>query len=178
MKLFLTTACAVALLAVLTFGCTEETTTPDADQGQSDEAVEPGLQGFSEAECAYLSAVAQQADDISNAMSTLGELMTSSDTFSDEWTIRVATQLAIVQVTQDQSTELVPPPGLEAVNSEWLAATAAADQSANLVAEGIDEFNADKIGAATTLMTDSGNRSSAAGELIGAFGATRSGNCA
>ena len=138
---------------------------------------EPTLPPFTAAECQYVGEVGEQATDLGNAFSNIGEIAVRDDFLSDEWIFDMALQFVIIQLTQDAALALDPPASLDDIHTKWLSILDTAVQATELMTEGIDELDASKIDAASELILDVTDETLEVTPLIVEFGASRSGEC-
>lgn len=138
---------------------------------------EPSMPEVTAAECQYLSEVGDQATDIGNAFSNIGEIAGRDDILSDEWILDMAVQFIVIQVTQDAALALDSPASLDDIQTEWLSILDKAVQATELMTEGIDELDASKIDAANGLIEDATVQTQELTSLIEDFAASRSGQC-
>ena len=135
------------------------------------------LPPFTAGECQYLSEVGEQATDVGNAFSDMGEIAVRDDFLSDEWTFAMALQFVIIELTRDAALALDPPASLGDIHTKWLSILDTAVQATELMTEGIDELDASKIDAASELILDVTLETLEVTPLIVEFGASRSGEC-
>jgi hypothetical protein len=129
------------------------------------------------AECQYLSEVGEQLNDVGNALSTMGELTGRADLFSDEWIVDMALQFVLIRFTREDALALDPPDGLNDVHTIWLSTLDTLVDATDLMGEGIDEFDADKIDASSELILEATAQLVEMTSMIEEFGDSRSGQC-
>ena len=111
------------------------------------------------------------------AFTNIGELSGRSDLLSDDWILEMAIQFVVIQLTEEAALAVDPPASLDHIHTEWLSIMDTSVQATELMTEGIDEFDPDKIVAATVLIDDTGVQTQEATFLLGEFTASRSGSC-
>jgi hypothetical protein len=104
-------------------------------------------------EIAYVLEILEIADDYANCSYEIATLMTevSENTwllFNDEWKPEVAVCLAIWQICGERIRGLDAPPRLRGVHQDLIQAAEHIDRSTTLLAEGIDEIDANKLSKA------------------------------
>lgn len=73
--------------------------------------------------------------------------------FDEEWRSKVGAALAIWKTTGLKVRALEPPPECQEAHAHFVEGTLHFDRAADLLCEGIDEFNPDKIAASDTELT-------------------------
>lgn len=129
------------------------------------------------AECAYLETLTRQSEDLGDALARFGELFSAPQLFSDVWTLSVAVQLVIIQVTYNEASALDPPASLQAVHTAYMSGMSKLNDATFLIAEGIGNLDPDQLLEAADLMMEGTEDIGRTTELILEFGATRSGSC-
>lgn len=92
-----------------------------------------------------------------NTLSQLGEQLTAAGNditlmIDDDWKLEVATSLALLLFAGEEARSLDPPERFEDLHEHWLNAAAHYDLVAEYLADGIDEFDIDKINSANEQM--------------------------
>jgi hypothetical protein len=104
------------------------------------------------AEQAYASAVAEQATTLTGVLYKLGDLCQNYQLGDDEWALDVATQLAIIRLVYDEAMAMSPPSSMAEIHYKYTQGLEHYNTMTELLAQGIDELDADLIGQATTEM--------------------------
>ena len=120
-------------------------------------------------EQSYLTAVGSNSNTYSSALNTLSTLLGDFQIGSDEWTLDVAVQLAILRAAYDEAVALNPPSSLAHIHSKYIEGLSHIDNATYLIVEGIDNLNADKINQATTELTIGNNLINEATALVSEF---------
>lgn len=151
----------------------------DQETAEPTQPPEPtqGLPELTTAECTYLNTFGDQLETIGSAMAEFGDLFAAPELFSDEWIIDVAIQLAILRLAYDDATALDPPQSLAAVHGSYISAITKLNDATFLIAEGIDNIDADSINEAANLMVEATTDINTGTDQIVGFAATRSGSC-
>ena len=108
------------------------------------------------AEMAYLQAVTQGFGEQGEASLVVGDLFGEMDRdlgllLDDDWRRAVAIQLGRLSATAADFLALSAPPSLREVDMNVKVIGKAMDEAVTLIAQGVDEFDADKLERATEL---------------------------
>lgn len=107
----------------------------------------------SPAESLYAAQVVIIIAEYADSLMTFGELMTRAGTdytliFDTKWRVGVGAQLARWRSAGEKVRSLSPPPEMRLIHKELLGVADELDLASVLVAEGIDEFDVDKLSRA------------------------------
>ncbi|WP_420629533.1 hypothetical protein [Candidatus Leptofilum sp.] len=107
---------------------------------------------------AYIDAILDIASVYGEALNILGVQLSAAGAdvslmFDDDWKIEVVTALAFLLFAGDEVRSLEAPERFETLHEHWLNAAEHYDLVAELLAEGIDEFDTDKINRANEEMS-------------------------
>ena len=138
---------------------------------------EPTLPAVTAPECQYLNELGEQLIDVGEAFSNIGELSGRSDLLSDDWILEMAVQFIVIQLTEEAALAADPPASLDDINTQWLSIMDTSVQATELMTEGIDDIDPDKIVAASVLIDDVGVQTQEATFDLEDFTASRSGSC-
>ena len=110
-------------------------------------------------ERAYFTRFVEVMDPAGTAYSELGRLSIEAGNnvllfFDDAWKLEVVVQLALIQSAADGIRELTAPPSLASIHRHNLQIASAMQDGNDLYAKGIDNLDADLIGAASLRMDD------------------------
>lgn len=125
-------------------------------------ATEPApTPSMSSEEAAYAARLAEILGAYSEATTLLGEKTTAAGEnpllmLDEDWTIQIATAMAMIRVQGDELRKLVPPARFKSMHADLLLAADHFDKATKLLAEGIDNRDAKKIEQAGAQMI-SGN---------------------
>ena len=92
----------------------------------------------------------------------------------DEWTLNVAVQLVTIQALYDEAIEINPPSSMTNIHYKYVQAMKHFESATQLIAQGIDELDANLINQATAEMNLGGQLIDEATELIEEFTMTHS----
>jgi len=103
---------------------------------------------------AYVDGVTEALDAYSTGATIISEHFTEASKnpsviFTDKWKLSVGAGLASLQISSESIQELEPPTYFSDIHDDLLAMSEHTDNSIDLIIEGIDEFDADKIRAGT-----------------------------
>ena len=138
---------------------------------------EPTLPQLTAAECSYTSEVGQQASDYGTALGGLADVVGRSDLFTEEWILALAVQLVFLDLIADEAIALDGPSSLDDVQDEWVAVGLKVKQVVDLMTEGVDEIDADKIERAALLMIEISDDVPGVTALVLDFAELHSGTC-
>jgi len=102
------------------------------------------------AERAYATTIVSQATTVSNAFTELGKLLQNPQIGNEDWTLKMATQLAIIRTAYNKAMEIEPPDSMTHIHYKYVQAMKHYNTATELVAQGIDEMNPDLVNKATT----------------------------
>ena len=113
--------------------------------------------GFSAEEQAYALTVAEITADYADSFNKVSALTIEAGEnawliLNDEWKLEMAVGLAIWQICGDRIRALKAPSRLQGIHQNLVEATKHIDRAGTLLAQGIDEIDADKINGATEEM--------------------------
>ena len=97
--------------------------------------------------------------------------------FDDSWTIQMATQFVFMRVTYDEVSAATPPESMRTIHQKLVESFSNANDATEFLVRGIDNIDPDLLEQGTALFIAASNDLAALPELIGEFGATRSGIC-
>lgn len=125
-------------------------------------------------EQAYANTIADHSMRVGEAFNEFSNLMSNPQIGDEEWTIKAATQLVIIQALYDEAMEIDPPSSMAHIHYKYVQAMQHYDTATDLIAEGIDTLNIDLINQAVAEI-DLGNQLvSEATQLTNEFLATHS----
>jgi len=107
---------------------------------------------YSFEETAYVRAITEQSRQWGNTLTKLGEYLQAPQYADQNWVINVATQLATMRTLAEEARNLDPPPKFKEVHSQYLLACESYEKCSHLLANGIDNFDVDKINQAAEQM--------------------------
>ncbi len=106
----------------------------------------------------YLLSLLAHLQTMADALNAISDLASSPDFLSDDWKIRIATQLAIIQMTHETLTEMDVPPEMTGIHKSILNATSDCELATHFLADGIDNLDVDSLETATSLMQSCGEK--------------------
>lgn len=120
--------------------------------------------------------------DMQDAIADLSELFADfvNDPlliFDANWKFDVALQLAIMQVTYDQTAARTPPSSMRDIHMNLVDAFRKMSEATGPIARGIDNIDPDSINQGTILLSAANDDLSEGPRLISEFQRTRSGSC-
>jgi len=145
------------------------TTGPETQPGQIEPAQPPQTQPtpgeitptpiptLTASEQAYATTIAEDSSKVAKAMSELGSLMSNPQIGNDDWTLKVAAQLATIRVLYDEAMEIEPPSSMTDIHYKYVQAMKHYETATHLIAQGIDELDADLINQAVAEL-ETGNQ--------------------
>ncbi|MBA7532114.1 hypothetical protein ES705_24340 [subsurface metagenome] len=104
------------------------------------------------AEQAYATTIATQATTVGNAFPELGKLQQNPQYGNEDWTLKMATQLAIIRTTYNEAMEMQPPDSMTHIHYKYVQGMKHYHTMTELLAEAIDQLNADLLEEATAEM--------------------------
>jgi hypothetical protein len=110
--------------------------------------------GLSADEQAYANAVLEIVTTMSDSLESFGLLFANPRIGEEDWTIQVAANLVIWQLSYDQLLELTPPPAFEEVHLTLLTALSLYSSAADDIAAGIDSLDATRLEEAVRKMEE------------------------
>ena len=110
----------------------------------------------------YVDGVVSIANTYGSAFDQIGDLFTAAGStptliLTDDWKIQVAVQLALLQAAGNDVRNLQAPPSMQPVQEAFLKAARYYDSATVLIAEGIDDLDAQKLSQAIEQM-EAGNQ--------------------
>jgi hypothetical protein len=120
-------------------------------------------------EQAYAITIANHADILSETFTELAGLMANPQLGDDEWTLNVATQLAIIRLLYDEAIEVTPPSSMANIHQKYVQAMSHYEAATHLIAQGIDELDPSLIDQATEELLRGGQLINEATQLIDEF---------
>ena len=133
----------IVVVAVATSG--EPTSTPPVTP--------PTPTPLTTSEQVYATTIADHSNKVSNAMYELSNLMSNPQIGNDEWTLKVASQLAAIRVLYDEAMEVEPPSSMTDIHYKYVQAMKHFETATHLIAEGVDTRDANLLNQATTELT-------------------------
>lgn len=106
----------------------------------------------------YLLSLLAHLQTMADAMNAISDLASSPDFLSNDWKIRMAAQLAVIQMTHETLTEMDVPPEMTGIHKSILNATSDCELSTHFLADGIDNLDVDSLETATSLMQSCGEK--------------------
>lgn len=106
-------------------------------------------QEITPSEQAYATTITDHVSRVSNAMLTLSDLMANPQFGNDEWTINVAIELVTIRLLYYEALEIDPPSSMAHIHYKYVQAMEHYETSTYLIAQGIDELDANLINLAT-----------------------------
>jgi len=103
-------------------------------------------------ETAYRLAIIKQSSQWGTAFTEFGTLMQNPQFFNDEWTIKVATQIAIMRTLVDEARELKAPDKFTEVHSEYMKGIEDFSWMADNLPKAIDDLDTQAIEKCTEKM--------------------------
>ena len=140
-------------------------TGPEEQPGQ----IEPSTPPATASEQAYAATIAEHASKVSTAMYELSSFMSDPQIGNDEWTLKVAVQLAAIRVLYDEAMEIEPPTSMTDIHYKYVQAMKHYETATHLLAEGIDKLDATLINQATAELETGTQLLNEATELTGEF---------
>lgn len=121
----------------------------------------------------YIDEVVRITKDMTQSFQTLSDLM-ATPLFGDEtWSLGVAAQFAIWQVSYDAAQELNPPPAFSEVHVLFVESLRLYAEAGAEAAEGLDTFDVDKINRAAAKMSQAQGLMEEATALVNEIAAAR-----
>ncbi|PKJ55117.1 hypothetical protein CWE34_13585 [Bacillus sp. SN10] len=114
----------------------------------------------------YRSAYATHSKRLTDSLNQTGNLLVNNKIGNEEWTIKLATSLIMLQDVTENPPNAQVPDKFKEVNSLYLQALEKFNQSAKLTPEALDEGNTNKMQRATNLMNDGGEILKSANSLL------------
>ena len=151
-------------------GQSPATTTPP----ETTESAPPSEPAITPSEQAYTITIADHSSKASEALYELSALMSNPLIGDDEWTLNVAVQLVTIQALYDEAIEINPPSSMTNIHYKYVQAMKHFESATQLIAQGIDELDANLINQATAEMNLGGQLIDEATELIEEFTMTHS----
>lgn len=125
-------------------------------------------------EQAYAITIVAHTTRVGQALTELGELMSNPQMGDDEWRLDVAVQLVTIRALYGEATEIDPPSSMTNIHYKYLQAMKHYATATDLIAEGIDELDANLIDQATTEMNMALQLTNEATKLMEEFTETHS----
>lgn len=156
---------------------------PEATSTKVDTPEPTSLPELTAEECDYLAEVAEwYITPLYNSLLRLMDhvsLAASDPTliFEDWWLSVAAAELELWSRLRDLLALMTPPPDLVAVHTNFLAASTRLDNSGTLIAQGVDEFDPDKINRATVQMIEATALLNEGNDLLTLFSSQHSSGC-
>lgn len=118
---------------------------------------------------AYIDEITPILSDMSDSLGRFSALASNPRIGSDDWTIEVATELAIWRVSYERAQEIVPPASIASVHAETLSSLNLLNDASFLIAEGLDTFDAAKLEQAAALIQEATDKIGTANDLLTEF---------
>jgi flagellar basal body-associated protein FliL len=125
-------------------------------------------------EKAYALTIVDQTTTMSKALTELHDLLQNYQLGNDEWTINVATQLAIIRMVYDDAMTLEPPNSMVEIHYKYVQGLKHYHTMTDLLARGIDELDVNLIEQAATEMDTGTDYITEATNLVNDFTESKS----
>ncbi len=109
----------------------------------------PEKPALTPSEQAYATTILDQTTTVSKATTELVNLFQNPQIGNDQWTLRVAAQLATIRVLYDKAMELDPPSSMAEIHLKHTQAMKHLNDATYLIAQGIGELDPSLLDAAT-----------------------------
>ena len=96
-------------------------------------------------EQAYAELITDHSSEVAEALLQLTSLMSDPQIGNDEWTIDMAVQLVTIQLLYAEVLEIDPPSSMSDIHYKYVQAMWHFDNATNLIAQGIDQLDADLL---------------------------------
>ena len=106
---------------------------------------------------------------LADSLPDAAELMSNPEIFSDDWKLALAGELVTWKLAYQEALAITPPDSLSAVHAEIMESLRLLDEAAADIADGIDEFNVDKIELANNKILLANEHINEATRLINEF---------
>ncbi len=112
--------------------------------------------------------MAEQLEYLSDALLNVSRL-TGNPTFTDEWLLELALNLAIIQLAHAELQEMAVPADMRDIHDQVLLATSDLASAADFMASGIDNFDVDDLETAAYLMGTGNDKLELATSMLNAY---------
>lgn len=116
----------------------------------------------------YALEMAEQLEYLSDALLNVSRL-TGNPTFTDEWLLELALNLAIIQLAHAELQEMAVPADMRDIHDQVLLATSDLASAADFMASGIDNFDVDDLETAAYLMGTGNDKLELATSMLNAY---------
>lgn len=116
---------------------------------ETTEVAPPAEPTITPSEQAYVTTIADQTTTVGKAFTELGELSQNSQMGNDQWTLKVAAQLATIRIVYDKTMEVDPPSSMAEIHLKYIQAMKHFNDATYLIAQGVDELDPSLLDTAT-----------------------------
>ena len=124
----------IIFIVAVASGSSETDTSPSLSETDT-----PAQTTSSESE--YLGKLNKNSTAVGDALIKLGDQMQNYEPDSDEWIIKTAAQIVIVQSAYEEAKEFNPPASMDEIHDKYIEALSHFDQATRLLTEAIDNVD-------------------------------------
>ncbi len=162
--------CIVAIFIVLAIAIPSEPTSPPSTTSPATEEPTPGKPSpLTTSEQNYATIIADQTTTVGQAFTELGALLQNPQYGNDEWTLKVATQLAIIRIVYDEAMQLDAPDSMAHIHLKYMQGMKHFNDMTYLLTQGIDNLDANLVEEAGREMDTGGQLIMEAADLMEEF---------